>query len=143
MILKGEFTSSSPENTISFGENFASILRAGDAVFLIGDLGSGKTVIARGIACGLGYDGPLTSPSFTLIKTYPGKYTIHHCDLYRLHPEDSLYELGLEEMLCEDSITLFEWGENFPIASYRPRWEIRIEFGESANRRMIKWKKVE
>ena len=143
MNLCGEFTSSNPEDTLSLGNNIASLLKAGDIVFLIGDLGSGKTLIARGIARGLGYDGTVTSPSFTLVKTYPGKHTIHHCDLYRLQPEDDLYELGLEDIIGENTLVIFEWGEDFPIASYIPRWEIRIKFAESADRRTIEWKKVE
>ncbi|MBC8491718.1 MAG: tRNA (adenosine(37)-N6)-threonylcarbamoyltransferase complex ATPase subunit type 1 TsaE [Candidatus Marinimicrobia bacterium] len=138
--LTGKFVSNSEEETILWGRKFADELKSGDTVFIIGDLGSGKTVIARGIAYGSGYLGIVTSPSFTLQQTYQGKLLIHHCDLYRLKPGDNLIDFGFEEIFDSDAVTIFEWAEDFPIADKIPRWEIRIEIGINERERNITWK---
>lgn len=112
-------------------------------MLLIGSLGVGKTVAARGISRGLGYDGIVSSPSFTLIKVYEGKQKIIHCDLYRLKPEDDIRDLGIEEFLDEDSITLFEWSEKFSFSEKKPRYEVEIELGSYDTERIISWRYVE
>lgn len=137
--LTGKFVSCSEAETIQWGRNFAENLNSGDIVFIIGDLGSGKTVIARGIAHGLGYQGIVTSPSFTLHQIYQGNFTIHHCDLYRLKPGDNLIDFGFEEIFDSDAVTIFEWAENFPVANRLPRWEIRTEIGANEWERNIIW----
>lgn len=143
MKLIGEFNSPGAEHTLHWGEALAKALQPGDSVMLIGELGAGKTVIARGIARGLGYDGVVTSPSFTIIKTYEGEMTMRHCDLYRLAPGDDLRDIGLDDLLQPEGIAVFEWSErNAVIANARPRWEVRIEFAASDDERLITWKKI-
>jgi len=143
MNESGKITTDSPEETVKWGKEFAAVLKPGDTILLIGDLGAGKTVVARGIARGIGYSGIVSSPSFSLVKIYRGRLTMNHCDLYRLDPESDLRNIGLEEMIEEEnSITVFEWGENFPPGKTMPRWEIRIEITGGINRRQINWKNI-
>lgn len=92
-------------------ERLAGSLRAGDVVFLKGPLGAGKTFFIRAAARALGVRSPVTSPSFTLARTYRGEIIVHHLDLYRLASFDSHDDAELEPYLCEDCITFIEWPE--------------------------------
>ncbi len=103
-------------------------LRAGDTLLLLGDLGTGKTVFARGLATGLGVDpDEVRSPSFTLVNPYRGIVPVYHVDLYRIEDTRDLDELGLEEILGGDGVAVVEWAER--LGPYRPERcvEVRIE----------------
>ena len=89
----------SPEQTEALGRRLGGRLRAGDVVALSGPLGSGKTVLARGLALGAGAAGYMASPSFVLIREYSGPLRVYHVDLYRLERLEDLETLGLEELL--------------------------------------------
>lgn len=103
-------TSRSAEQTRTIGANLAKQLRKGDVVLLNGDLGAGKSELARGIAQGLGYGGPVTSPTFTLLNIYETPSNIlHHFDWYRIEDPEELLLAGLDEFVGGDSITLIEW----------------------------------
>lgn len=143
MNRTGALISSNADDTLRWGQSLAAELHPGDAVFLIGSLGVGKTVLARGLARGLGCEGIVNSPSFTLLKTYKGRLKMHHLDLYRLKPGDDLRDLGLEEILDGESVSVFEWCEKFSFAHIMPRWEVLIEMGNNGNERLLKWKKIE
>src|SRR5206468_5263402 len=107
------------------GEELAPTLRAGDIVLLVGDLGMGKTVFARGVAAGLGVDPQqVRSPSFTLINRYAGQLTVYHIDLYRVDCVEDLDELGLDEVLEGDGVAVVEWAER--LGPYRPRRFIEV-----------------
>jgi len=95
--------------TAALGARIATALRPGDVVALAGDLGAGKTALARAILRGLGVAGHVPSPTFTLVQSYetPG-LTVHHFDLYRIEDKSELRELGLEEAK-EDGAVLIEW----------------------------------
>jgi len=109
--LELRFISRSPEETKNFGKILAKYLKPGDLVLLYGDLGSGKTTLIQGISEGLGVNPEvyITSPTFSIINLYEGKYPILHLDLYRLESED-LYDLGIWEYLSS-SILLIEWAD--------------------------------
>jgi tRNA threonylcarbamoyladenosine biosynthesis protein TsaE len=92
---------------------------------LTGSLGAGKTVLTRGFARGLGIEGPIVSPSYTLIQEYQGKFPLHHMDLYRITDEEEFYLLGAEEMLYGDGICLIEWFER--VDSILPKDLIRVK----------------
>jgi len=96
-------------------------------VLLIGNLGAGKTTLAKGIASGLGAAAPdeVSSPTFTLIHEYGGGL-VYHVDLYRLEEERELATLGLEELFDRDAMVLIEWGERFPRLLPARRTEIRL-----------------
>ncbi len=109
------FESSSEEETIAVGRQIARDLPARAVVLLIGNLGAGKTTLAKGIAQGLGAAGPdeVSSPTFTLIHEYGGG-RVYHVDLYRLDSEAEARTLGLDEIFERDAVVLVEWGEKFP-----------------------------
>ena len=115
----------SEEETLRAGIELAADLRAGDVVLLRGDLGTGKTCFARGVAMGLGVrPEEVRSPTFTLINPYQGRVPVHHIDLYRIDAESELDELGLEEILGADGVALVEWPER--LGRYLPQRAVRV-----------------
>lgn len=117
----------SEEETISLGEKLARELPSRAVVLLIGNLGAGKTTLAKGIVRGLGAAQPeeVSSPTFTLIHEY-GAW-VYHIDLYRLDEEREVETLGLEELFEKDAVILIEWGERFPRLMPPGALEIRLE----------------
>ena len=117
----------SEEETISLGENLARELPSHAVVLLIGNLGAGKTTLAKGIVKGLGAAQPedVSSPTFTLIHEYGPR--VYHIDLYRLDEERELATLGLDEIFEKNAVVLIEWGERFPRLMPLERLEIRLE----------------
>ncbi len=99
------------EDTRAIGAAIASLVVAGDALALTGELGAGKTTFVQGFARGLGYDGPVVSPTFTLVRSYPNaRLPITHADVYRLDRVQDVADLGLEEG-AEEGVLLVEWGD--------------------------------
>jgi len=122
------FQTASPEETVALGERLAGRLGVGDCVGLVGELGSGKTVLVRGIARGLGIadERLVSSPSYVLVQEYPGPVPVFHVDLYRLPAaEGELAELGVGEMLA-DGVVLIEWADRAAEALPRPHWRIAL-----------------
>lgn len=106
----GVYTTFSPQQTAALGAALGAFLRAGDAVLLRGGLGAGKSVLARGIARALGVEGPMASPTFTLMQPYEGRsLPLFHFDLYRLEDEDEFYAAGLDEFVGASGVALIEW----------------------------------
>lgn len=105
-----ELVTTSPAETEAQGEALGRRLRVGDVVLLIGDLGAGKTTFVRGVARGAGSDAPVASPTFQLVRVYPGRLQLAHVDLYRIEKPPELAELGLEE-LADQGAVLVEWGD--------------------------------
>nr|MBC8285014.1 tRNA (adenosine(37)-N6)-threonylcarbamoyltransferase complex ATPase subunit type 1 TsaE [Nitrospinota bacterium] len=101
------------DETLELGKKLGAKLIAGDLVLLFGDLGAGKTCLTQGICLGAGLDSNayIRSPTFTLINEYPAKVPIFHIDLYRLESEGEMSNLGLEEIIYSDAITIIEWSE--------------------------------
>ncbi len=122
------YRTASEEETIALGERIARQLPAKGVVLLIGDLGAGKTTLAKGIVKGLGAAAPeeVSSPTFTLIHEYGGEGRVYHVDLYRLDELREVETLGLEELFEREAIVLIEWGERFPQILPRKRTEIRL-----------------
>jgi tRNA threonylcarbamoyladenosine biosynthesis protein TsaE len=135
-MVSCEIITRSPEQTQQAGVILAKHLVPGDCLPLTGNIGSGKTCFVQGIAKGLGVpeDCPVTSPSFTLVNRYPGRYAVFHVDLYRLNAKSDLEELELDEILQEDGIVLIEWPEltidNLPEALLYVQlyWDMDSEF---------------
>jgi tRNA threonylcarbamoyladenosine biosynthesis protein TsaE len=101
---------SSPEETEAAGEDLGRRLRSGDLVLLKGELGAGKTTFVRGVARGCGSAAPVASPTFQLVRIYPGRLQLAHVDLYRLEKGDELRDLDLDELL-EVGAVVVEWGD--------------------------------
>ena len=99
------------EETERFGRRLAATLRPGDVVALYGDLGAGKTTLARGILRGLGFEGDVASPTFPIVQPYETlSPPVWHVDLYRIDDESELDELALDEALA-DGVLIIEWPE--------------------------------
>ena len=121
------FRTSSNDETVELGRMIARSLPKKACVLLIGNLGAGKTTLAKGIIHGLGFAEPdeVVSPTFTLIHEYGGG-RIYHIDLYRLDKPEQVATLGLDDILDRDAVVLIEWGERFPELLPRLRIEIRL-----------------
>ena len=107
--------SNSAAETRAIGERIAARLRSGDVVLLQGDLGAGKSELARGIARGLGVSGPVPSPSFTILNAYDeGRVPLYHFDWYRIEDAREIIEMGMDEQIGGDGVAVIEWFERAP-----------------------------
>jgi tRNA threonylcarbamoyladenosine biosynthesis protein TsaE len=137
------FRTASEEETIALGERLAHTLPRRAVVLLIGNLGAGKTTLAKGIVKGLDAAEPeeVASPTFTLIHEYPlahpeaaGRRKVYHIDLYRLDKANEAARLGMDELFEKDAVVLIEWAEKFPELMPAERIEIRIAAGDEDQR---------
>ena len=117
----------SDQETIQLGKTLGSFLREGDVVALVGELGSGKTWMTKGITSGLGVDPRtvVTSPSFSLVNEYQGRVTVFHMDVYRLEKFSEVLSAGLEEYLHSGGVVVLEWANLWP--EILPEWTITAE----------------
>jgi tRNA threonylcarbamoyladenosine biosynthesis protein TsaE len=111
--LLEQITGSAAETEVA-GEALGRRLRVGDVVLLKGELGAGKTTFVRGVARGAGSNAPVASPTFQLVRVYPGRLQLAHVDLYRIEKPPELAELGLDE-LADQGAVLIEWGDRLEI----------------------------
>lgn len=109
--MRGRFVTHGEEETRALARGFARTLEPGAVVALVGDLGAGKTVFAKGVAAELGVDGEVTSPTFTLIQQYRGSLPLYHMDLYRLRGIREILDIGAEDYLYGDGVCVVEWAE--------------------------------
>jgi tRNA threonylcarbamoyladenosine biosynthesis protein TsaE len=131
------FETHGEEETIELGRRIAATLPKRAVVLLIGNLGAGKTTLAKGIISGLGAAAPedVASPTFTLIHEY-GEGRVYHIDLYRLDRAEQVATLGLDEIFDREAVVLIEWGERFPQSLPADRIEIRINPVSEDSRRI-------
>jgi tRNA threonylcarbamoyladenosine biosynthesis protein TsaE len=137
------FETHSDEETRDVGRHLASILPGRGTVLLIGNLGAGKTTLAKGIVAGRDAAEPeeVASPTFTLIHEYGNPVAVYHIDLYRLETAEEARRLGLQDLFDSNALVLIEWGERFPELLPDKRTEIRItQRGEDS--RMIEVSEV-
>ena len=108
-----EFLTNSPEETERVGAALGKILKPGTVLAYRGDLGAGKTAFTRGLARGLGYAEPVTSPTYTIVNEYlGGRLPLFHFDMYRLASSDDLWDIGWEDYLDRNGVCAVEWSEN-------------------------------
>jgi tRNA threonylcarbamoyladenosine biosynthesis protein TsaE len=121
------YKTSSDEETVELGRSIARTLPKKACVLLIGNLGAGKTTLAKGIVHGLGFAEPeeVASPTYTLIHEY-GEGSVYHIDLYRLDQAEQIATLGLDDIFDREAVVLIEWGERFPELIPKERMEIRL-----------------
>jgi tRNA threonylcarbamoyladenosine biosynthesis protein TsaE len=120
---------SSSDQTEALGARLAALLRPGDVVALYGDLGAGKTTLARGLLRGLGFAGDVASPTFPIVIAYEPPDTrlpLAHVDLYRIEDPDEIEELALDEMLGDGALVI-EWPERLGARLWRHALKVRIE----------------
>jgi tRNA threonylcarbamoyladenosine biosynthesis protein TsaE len=119
--------SRSPQETLRLGRAISKQLKKSDILCLFGQLGSGKTVFAKGIALGLGItEKEVISPTFVLIRQYPGRVPLYHFDLYRLKDFRQMLTLGYEEYFYDEGVTVIEWAEK--LGCLMPQDCLKIEF---------------
>ncbi|MCQ2108086.1 MAG: tRNA (adenosine(37)-N6)-threonylcarbamoyltransferase complex ATPase subunit type 1 TsaE [Fibrobacter sp.] len=131
----------SEEDTYNWAVEFGKTLKPGDKVALYGNLGAGKTVISRGVCKGLGFEGSVCSPTYTILHEYPNNPPIFHFDLYRLEGGADLYEVGLDPDYLEQGISLLEWPERLEDNDPGITHEIRIEILNETEREITLIKK--
>ncbi|MEO8469805.1 MAG: tRNA (adenosine(37)-N6)-threonylcarbamoyltransferase complex ATPase subunit type 1 TsaE [Chloroflexota bacterium] len=121
------FASSSAEMTLAIASDLATAAWPGDLICLWGDLGAGKTVVAKGFGAGLGVHDTINSPTFVLMAEYEGRLPLFHLDLYRLAGADDAYAGGLLDERQAAGVTLIEWPERFGDALPSDRLDVRID----------------
>lgn len=134
------FISHSEEETKGFAENLAEGLCRNDCLALVGDFGSGKTTFVKGLALGFGFrkKNYVCSPSFVILKIYPGRLPVYHFDLYRLNKERDAEDIGLPEFFSAGGVSVIEWAEK--VRRLLPREHLKIEFSiTGAHKRTIRF----
>ena len=117
---------SNEKNTLDLGKNISALLADGLLIFLKGDLGAGKTTLARGLIKGLGYVGSVKSPTYSLIEQYEfDVFTLNHFDLYRFTNPSEWLSSGFQEYINSYDVTLIEWPEKS--AEFLPKPDLEIE----------------
>jgi len=128
-----KITTHSPAETIAAAKGLAQGFTGDEVVFLVGELGAGKTVFAKGLAAGLGLKDihRVCSPTFTIMNVYPARVPVYHFDLYRLGQAAEIRDLGFEDYVGE-GVVIVEWAER--MADAYPAIEVRIDVGPGAAR---------
>jgi len=135
-----ELRSDSPEATRTIADKLGRLLEAGDVIALYGDLGTGKTCFAQGVARGLGVPGNVTSPTFVLLREYAGRLPLYHFDAYRLNGPEDFTELGSEEYLSGPGVSIIEWAERVAGALPDDRLEVELlRLDREENTRLIRF----
>lgn len=125
-----EYRTHSAAETEALGEALAAHLHGGDVVAYRGGLGMGKTAFTRGLARGLGYEGRVTSPTFTIVNEYMGRLPLFHFDMYRLGDSEELFDIGWEDYLDRGGVCAVEWSEN--VSDALPQDTIYVEIRRDA-----------
>ncbi|MFH0855531.1 MAG: tRNA (adenosine(37)-N6)-threonylcarbamoyltransferase complex ATPase subunit type 1 TsaE [Candidatus Omnitrophota bacterium] len=135
-----KIVSQSARETLSLGAVLSGCLKPGDIICLKGNLGSGKTILTKGIAAGLGVNkDKVTSSSFILIRQHlGGRIPLFHFDLYRLQEAGSIAMLGYEEYFYDDGVSVIEWAQNLGCLMPRERLMIELSYGRPKDKRVIK-----
>lgn len=97
------------DETYKIGKLIGSLVNSGDIICLIGDLGTGKTHLAKGIAKGLGIEDNITSPTFTIVNEYMGRLILYHFDVYRVNDPDEIAAIGFDEYIFGNGVSVIEW----------------------------------
>ena len=131
--------STSVSETLRIGKLLARKLCGGEIILLSGSLGAGKTVLAKGIAQGLGIDKHnVVSPTFVLLRVHKGKHLLHHFDFYRIKSPKDILALGYEEYLYSDAVTVIEWPERLKFLLPKEFLKIKL-FCKSRNQRVLEF----
>ncbi|MCR1955171.1 tRNA (adenosine(37)-N6)-threonylcarbamoyltransferase complex ATPase subunit type 1 TsaE [Clostridioides mangenotii] len=97
------------EATKSYGFKLGGLVKKGNIICLLGDLGAGKTTLTQSFAKGLGVDDYVTSPTFTIVNEYDGRIPLYHFDVYRIGSSDEMYDIGYDEYINSDGVCIIEW----------------------------------
>lgn len=136
MIPASVLFTSRAEETEQIGRHLGGWLKAGDVIALYGELGTGKTVLVRGLACALGVNEKVGSPSFTIVCEYEGRLPLFHMDLFRVSNIEEVLKIGYEDYLYGAGVCAIEWAEKMENLLPQRRTDIRL-FHEGGNQRRI------
>ncbi|MBO5655230.1 MAG: tRNA (adenosine(37)-N6)-threonylcarbamoyltransferase complex ATPase subunit type 1 TsaE, partial [Clostridia bacterium] len=132
--IDGKHISKSVDDTYDLAKRLADTLEGGEIILLNGDLGAGKTTFSKGLAKALGIEGDVTSPTFTIMNVYEdGRLKLNHLDMYRIEHEDELYELGVEDAMTDDAVTVIEWNK----LTFTGKKVISIDIKAEKNKRIF------
>jgi len=133
------FKTASADQTKKLGRILGEKLASGMVIALIGDLGTGKTVFAKGVTAGLGLrnEKEVTSPSFVVINEYQGRMPVWHVDLYRLKNSGEVEDLGWEELMSPPGVTMVEWAEKALALFPEDRIEVHLEWVNEMERKLL------
>ena len=127
----------STDETLELARAVGELLRPGDVVSLVGELGAGKTVFARGVARALGVTELVVSPTFTIVREYQGRVPLVHVDVYRIDAVQELHDLGFEEVVRDDAVTIVEWGDMIDGLLPGDRLDVRLTPGAADDERVV------
>ena len=135
----------SAKETFDAGYRLAQSVQPGQIYCLNGDLGVGKTAFVQGLAKGLGIDEPITSPTFTIVNEYSGRLPLYHFDVYRIADSDEMYEIGYEEYVYGDGVSVIEWPQLIDDILPEKRYDVTIskDYSRHDNYRKIEIQKTE
>jgi len=141
--MSEEHSTFSEQETLSLAKSFAQRLQRGDVVALWGELGTGKTRFVKGVCEAFGASRHVSSPSFVILNRYQGKgrdgneLFVYHLDLYRVKSAEEIFDLGYEEFVYGDGITLVEWAEQLGDLLPKARYDVRLAYGDADSARKI------
>jgi tRNA threonylcarbamoyladenosine biosynthesis protein TsaE len=133
--------SGSALQTQKLGQALGGIFQPGDVIALVGELGAGKTELVKGIALGLGVDKrlPVASPTYILLREYPGRLWLYHFDFYRLKSEIELSGIGYEEYFEGEGVCAVEWADKFPMIFGKSVLWVKLEIVDESSRKIEVW----
>ncbi|UCF95661.1 MAG: tRNA (adenosine(37)-N6)-threonylcarbamoyltransferase complex ATPase subunit type 1 TsaE [Desulfobacterales bacterium] len=133
-----QITTCSPEETRHLGRQIGDLLDAPAVIALTGDLGSGKTAFVQGLARGLEVPAEyyITSPTFTLINEYPGRFPLYHVDLYRIAHHLAVADIGLHDLLAGDGVVAIEWAEKIADDLPPEHWVLEFAIKDDETRQI-------
>ena len=131
-----KLVSGSPQETRQIGTSLSEMLRAGDIIFLVGNLGAGKTCLVQGIVWGLGISEFAQSPSFVLVREHYGRLPLYHMDLYRLDHLEEIADLGLDNYFYGGGVSVVEWAEKGEAVLPPEHLLIQIDYLSDSERRL-------
>ena len=141
--MREEHSTFSEQETLQLAQSFAQRRERGDVGALWGELGTGKTRFVKGVCEAFGADHHVSSPSFVILNRYEGKgrdereLFVYHLDLYRVKSVEEIYDLGYEEFIYGEGITLVEWAEQLADLLPAKRYDVRLQYGEQDSERLI------
>lgn len=121
------------DETVRFAKEFAGCIAGGEVIILNGNLGTGKTFFIKSVLRNLGID-EVSSPTFTLINEYSGKFNVYHFDFYRINKPEELIDIGYYDYFNSDALIFIEWGNLFPAMLPRKRIEVNIAFSPASGK---------
>ena len=135
-LFSQQYVSSSEEDTAKIARDFAAKLHMGDAVALYGELGSGKTFFVKKMAEVLGFEGYVSSPTFTILNIYDGSTPLYHFDFYRLMTVEEIEKIGFSELLMEEGMFFVEWPEKAQELFPEEYYTIKIDILDEKKRKI-------